>query len=301
MKSLKLALDWIPNPIHSGIFIAYYKGWYEKAGIALEIISPDSHQFQKMPYLMAQAKEVDLAINPSECVILNHENHMENPIVAVAAVLQGFPTAIAKNNASATTNIFQYGAFGIPFEQTIVKELANAALPDGEFSVVNPAKMEIYESLAHGNINITWLFKPIEGVEAEYHGRSYSYFPLEENGIPYGYSPIMMAHPETVAEKENLLKEFIYLTGLGYAFAKENPEETVSILLKYTSTDSFTDPKLLLEMQKATGEYYLDESNQWGPMTSQRWENYVLWLKNHQLVSADKNTEAFFTNRLFNR
>lgn len=300
MKSLKLALDWIPNPIHSGIFIAYNKGWYEKAGITLEIISPDSHQFQKMPYRMAQSKEVDLAINPSECVLINHETGVENPIVAVAAVLQGFPTAIAKNNASATTNIFQYGAFGIPFEQTIVKELANSALPDGEFSVVNPSKMEIYESLAQGNINITWLFKPIEGVEAEYHCRAYSYYPLEENGIPYGYSPILMAHPEIVAEKEAVLKEFMYLTALGYAFAKENPEETVSILLKYTSTDSFTDPKLLLEMQKATGEYYLNESNQWGKMEETRWSNYIGWLEDHGAITKNKiSSSAVFTNRLF--
>lgn len=300
MKTLKLALDWIPNPVHSGIFVAFDKGWYQKSGIVLEIISPDSHQFQKMPFRMAQTKEVDLAINPSECVILNHDSEVDKPIVAVAAVLQGFPTAIVKNNEATNSSVFQYGAFGIPFEKTIVNELVKSALPDGEFSVLNPSKTEIYESLAQGSINITWLFKSIEGVEAEHHGRKYSYFPLEENNIPYGYSPIMMSHPEIIVEKKDVLKEFMYITGLGYAFAKENPEETVSALLKYTTTKSFTDPTLLLKMQLATTDYYLDETYKWGKMTKVRWADYIIWLEKHGAITSNRiSPNSVFTNQFF--
>ena len=47
--------------------------------------------------------------------------------------------------------------------------------------------------LAQGEADATWVFMPWEGVEASRKGVELNAFKLSESGIPYGYSPVVVA------------------------------------------------------------------------------------------------------------
>ncbi|MBT5775675.1 MAG: ABC transporter substrate-binding protein, partial [Dehalococcoidia bacterium] len=40
LQSATLMLDWTPNTNHAGIYVALEQGWYEEAGIDLQIVEP---------------------------------------------------------------------------------------------------------------------------------------------------------------------------------------------------------------------------------------------------------------------
>ena len=44
----------------------------------------------------------------------------------------------------------------------------------------------------------TWVFMGWEGVDAERKGVKLNAFRLADSGIPYGYTPVLVAHPATL-------------------------------------------------------------------------------------------------------
>jgi len=57
--NVKVALDWTPNTIHSGLFLAKETGIYEKHGLQVELLSPGP-DYDKTPARRLQDGEVDL-------------------------------------------------------------------------------------------------------------------------------------------------------------------------------------------------------------------------------------------------
>lgn len=49
-----------------------------------------------------------------------------------------------------------------------------------------------------GEADATWVFMGWEGIEAKRKGVELNAFGLEEFGVPYGYSPLLIAHPDTI-------------------------------------------------------------------------------------------------------
>jgi hypothetical protein len=60
------------------------------------------------------------------------------------------------------------------------------------------AKALSFLGRVQGEADATWVFMGWEGVEAEQRGLPLNVFRLEDFSIPYGYSPVLLAHPNTI-------------------------------------------------------------------------------------------------------
>ena len=72
-------------------------------------------------------------------------------------------------------------------------------------------------SLFKGSVDSTWVFLGWEGIAAELDGLELTNFPLSDAGVPYGYSPVLLAHPDLLStpEKRDQLKTFLAITERG--------------------------------------------------------------------------------------
>ena len=91
---IKIALDWTPNAIHAGLYLALLNGWYKEAGLEVELISPEKDQYEVAPIEKLFRRHVSFAIAPSEMVIRSHQSGYKE-LVAVASMLQGAPSSFA--------------------------------------------------------------------------------------------------------------------------------------------------------------------------------------------------------------
>ncbi len=68
-----------------------------------------------------------------------------------------------------------------------------------------------------GSIDSTWIFVGWEGISAELDALELKNFPLSDAGVPYGYSPVLLAHPDLLStpEKRDDLKKFLAITERG--------------------------------------------------------------------------------------
>jgi hypothetical protein len=51
---------------------------------------------------------------------------------------------------------------------------------------------------SQGEADATWVFMGWEGVEAQVKGVDLNIFKLEDFKVPYGHSPLLVAHPDTI-------------------------------------------------------------------------------------------------------
>jgi len=312
MQTIELALDWTPNTNHTGFYVALAEGYYDNRGLDVSIRSPAEDDYETTPAKQVATGEATLAIAPSESVI-SYQTHPDYPsLQAVAAVCQTDMSAIVTLDDSGLSRPADldgqtYASYDARFEDYIVRQLIRNDGGDGDLDIVTPPKLGIWNTLLDGEADATWVFMPWEGRMAEREGIELNAFYLDEYDVPYGYTPVLVARPDSIDAEADQLTAFLEATAEGYTFAVENPEEAAE-LLKHTANGIDNDELAFLsESQRAIADAYLTADGEWGPMAHERWDDFVEWLAaNEILTTVDGEplaaealpTEALYTNAL---
>lgn len=300
MKKLRLALDWTPNTNHTGFFVAREKGFYKNAGIEIDIQSPLEDDYATTPAKKLELGETDLAIAPTESLISYRTKSDPFSMRAIAAILQEDASAIAVLKNSEVTRPKDldgksYASYGARYEDQIVKQIIKNDGGEGNLNLHYPNKLGIWNTLVDGTYDATWIFTAWEGVEAEQRGIELSTFKLGDYGIPYGYSPVLCASEDRIANDPGILTSFLQATKRGFEFATSRPEQAAEIL-KPELTEHDRQHLDLLKSQTMINDFYVKDGN-WGVMESNVFDPFVDWLKANDLVSDSLDADLLFTNK----
>lgn len=66
--------------------------------------------------------------------------------------------------------------------------------------------------------------------------------PSQDYKVPYGYSPVLAAHPSTLSSSPDMVKAFLAATAKGYAWAAAQPAEAAALLVSAVAKDTATKP-----------------------------------------------------------
>jgi NitT/TauT family transport system substrate-binding protein len=310
MPDLELALDWTPNTNHTGIFVAEAEGYFAEADLDVQIRSPAEDDYAETPAKRVATGKSDLAIAPSESAI-SYYTHPDYPdLTAVAAVCQRDTSAIVTLAESgidrpAELDGTTYASYDARFEDHIVRQLIRNDGGDGDIEILTPPKLGIPNTLLEGTADATWVFLPWEGLLAERDGVELNAFRLDDYGVPYGYTPTLLATPETIASDADRLADALDAIGRGYAFAAENPVSAADLLCRVAEGPQLDDREFVRESQRRIAPAYLTGDGDWGVMARERWADFVDWLvgegilttlDGEQLAFDDVSADALFTN-----
>ncbi|MCZ8169468.1 MAG: ABC transporter substrate-binding protein [Flavobacterium sp.] len=301
METLKIALDWTPNVNHLGFFIAQEKGFYHELGLTVSFLNPQEDDYQITPGKKLELGLADLALAPLETVIsLNNKSNRVDAI-AVYALLQSDLSSITTLASSGINSPRElvgktYASYKARYEDTIVQELVRHDGGQGDFTVSYPEKLGIWNTLLEGKADATWIFDNWEGVEAASRGIALQSFQLAAYGIPYGYSPVLIAKKEQLDANKAVYKKCIAATQKGYAFAQTHPEEATAILKNLVSERDRTHIDLAQTL--AVTAPHFGENGQHGFMEPERVHAFLHWLVNHELEKEVILNQTLFTNEL---
>jgi len=310
MSHIDLALDWTPNTNHTGFYVAREKGYYAEEGVEVAIRSPADDAYETTPANRVATGEATLAIGPSESVISYHTHPEYPPLTAVAAVCQTDRSAIVtladdSIDRPAQLDGRRYASYDARFEDDIVRQLIRNDGGDGDVEIVTPPKLGIWNTVLDGDADATWVFMPWEGLLAERDGVDLTPFYLDEYDVPYGYTPVLLARPDTIADDAERLEGFLTASARGYRFAAENPAEAATILREAATGMDADDPDFLERSQRELAEAYLTADGEWGRMTTERWDRFVTWLADRGILTGvdgapipaeDLPAEELYTN-----
>ena len=311
MASISLALDWTPNTNHSGFYAARSRGYYDDAGLDVEFVSPAADDYETTPAKRVARGESTLAIAPSESVISYHTHPEYASLVAVAAVCQRDTSAIATLAESGIDRPRDldgktYASYDARFEEDIVRQMIRNDGGDGDVEVVTPPKLGILNTLMDGDADATWVFMPWEGLQAGRAGIDLTGFGLAEYNVPYGYTPTVLAHPDTIAERADALSTFLDASARGYREAADDPDGGAHALIEAAAVE-FDDEGFVEESQRRIADAYLTAEGEWGVMDRERWDAFVSWLTHEGILTdldgdpitrGELDVDGLYTTRL---
>ncbi len=295
LTEVTMMLDWVPNTNHTGLFVAAEKGWYEEAGLKVNIIQPGETYAE----LAVDSGQADFGVSYQEAVTFARAEGAG--LVSVAAVIQhntsGF-AARSDDNIKSPKDFAgkSYGSFSSPIEAPMLDLLMSCdggSVDDVEFIDVGFADfLSITES---NQVDFAWIFYGWTGIEAELQGVALDVVMLNEwqDCVPDYYTPTLITNQQMIDEQPEIVKAFVAATTKGYEFAIENPEEAADILLEAAPE---TNAELVKASQKWLANEYQSDATQWGEQKIEIWQHYADWLAENDILAESLDMSGAFTN-----
>ena len=128
MKKLKISLDWTANTNHTGFYVAQQKGFYREMGLDVEILTPDSDNYETTPAKKVELGKADFALCPFESVISYRTKKKPFDAVALATIFQEDVSAIATltdKNIQSPKDLdgLIYASYKARYEDEIVRQM----------------------------------------------------------------------------------------------------------------------------------------------------------------------------------
>lgn len=215
--------------------------------------------------------------------------------VAIAGVLADDTSCIITKKSSGIDTLSKldgkrYASYVGRFEMAIIRQMIIDAGGKGDLIEVNPPKLDCFEKVLNDEADSTWIFLGWEGITASQNGIELNEFSVTKSGVPYGYSPLLLASPKFL-EDPKTVGDYLSVTARGYEFAISNPKEASAILFNAANHETLeklggVDFVTKATTYLATGNHYIDPKiGKWGYMEPTRWENFINWLSENQLVT----------------
>ena len=310
---IKFALDWSPNTLHAGYFVAEAEGYFKDDLLDVEFISPEDDGYARTPAKKLAEKEVHVAVAPSESVISFNTLPEAVPLVAIAAVLQKDASAIVTRSDSGIERPAQldgkiFASYHARLEDDIVRQMVKNDGGKGDFQVTNPDKLEMWRTVAEGSADATWVFLPWEGPKAKYEQNvTFNAFRMADYHVPYGYSPLLVTHQDFIEEERDTLQMFVRAVEKGWRYAYKYPDRAAEILYKHISHPDLQNLPMLEESMTMLRPYILDDGS-WGFMDGSHWLGFVEWMIERQILkdiqgvpmnAGQIDTSMLYTNDFF--
>jgi len=282
------------------IFCGTKKRLYEEEGLEVHLLDPQEDNYTVTPAKKVELGQADMALCPFESSISYQTKKSPFDAVALAALFQEDLSAIVvlgDSNIERPSHLDgrSYASYKARYEDEIVRQMIRNDGGKGEFNLAYPEKLGIWDTLLNKKYDSTWIFTNWEGVQAQQRNVLLRSFKLGDYGIPYGYSPIIMASKKAVAMKNETYSAFMRATKRGFLHALNNPREAVAILAPLVSkTDKDID--LLKSQDESAGAY--GSEKQWGKMEKGRVNEFLEWLKKTRLETAKLSYEDLVYDQL---
>ena len=295
LTKVSIVLDWTPNTTPTGLYVAQKMGYYEEAGLEVEILpAPEGGSSA-----LVAAGGADFGIDAQDTLAPAFVGEDALPVTAVAALIQHNTSGIislASDNIQSPKDLEgkTYATWENPVEQAVIKSLMEA--DGGDFSKLNlvPSTVSDVITALNTNIDTVWIFYAWDGVATELKGYDTNFMDFAKLNTTFDYyTPIIIANNDFLAENPDTAKAFLAATAKGYEYAIENPDAAADILLEAAPE---LDPEIVKASQEWLADQYIADAEKWGYIDPARWDGFYTWLTENNLVDGELPAGTGYSN-----
>jgi NitT/TauT family transport system substrate-binding protein len=290
LQSVKLQLNWFPEAEHGCFYAAKELGYFEEAGLDVEIIPGGKTTVLAQELSLGR---VQFAIGNADDVLVAAAQ--DAPLVAVMASMQHTPRCIM---VRADTGIKTFDALK---DVTLMLDRSQAYVP-------------YLKSLGYlgETVKIVPYFGSIAPLASEknYGCQGYSFsepFLAKQQGIDVnvmsvrdiGFDPycsLLVTNRDTIAQNPELVRKFVAASKRGLQAYMSQPDQTNKAILAKNSEGMTIEA--LDYGAAAVGELCKsDDGTALGAMSKERWETFIGQLEKVEFIAKGKlKAENVFTN-----
>lgn len=303
-EKLSVALDWTPNTNHVGLYVAQSQGWFEDAGLDVDIL----------PYTDTSSGTL-VAAGVAEFGILSavgfHSQRATGAdMTAVLAVVQHETGRVVFNGERddiqrpADLDGKIYAGFGSAWENALISTIIRNDGGEGVFDTVTLGT-SAYEALANGSVDFTLEVSTWEGVNSVLLNRPQRAFRYADYGVPDQHTTFLGGNGTWLAQNPDTARAFVQAAQRGYDFAANNPQEAAEMLIAETS-GMLTNPDLVRASMEAlvNGGYLQDPGEPVGLIDATMFANIAGFLfeagimrgEDGRPLDAMPDVSSWFTN-----
>lgn len=294
LKQVTVILDYVPNTNHTGMYVALEKGYYEAEGLDVDIIEPTDGATAT---LVAQGKGT-FGVSYQEDVTIALTARDPLPIKAIAALVQhntsGF-VSLADSGIESPEDFAgkTYAGWGGPGESAVLEACMTQKGVD--FSSLNMVISDGsgFEALGK-SCDVMWFFEGWDCIMAASNGYELNYMPCRnlDERLDY-YTPVLIAGNQVLEEDPEMVSAFLRATEKGYQDAIQSAVSAAEIL--YTYAPEY-DLEFLKLSQAYLSEKYMEDTEVWGQMKEEVWENYTAFLQEYGVIEETIPASDCYTN-----
>lgn len=297
-EKITIVLDWTPNTNHTGIFVAEANGYFEEAGMTVEIVQPPEGGAEA---LVASGKaQFGVSFQDTVAPALSGDNPI--PVTAVAAIIQHNTSGIIsrKGEGMHTPKGLEgkkYATWDLDVEKETIRDVMKA--DGGNFDLVELIPSTVTDevsALKSGSVDAIWIFYAWAGIACETAGLETDYFEFADiNPVFDYYTPVIIGNNAWLSENPDSAKAFIEALSKGYTYAVENPEDAADILMD-AAPELKSNSELVYASQEYLASEYIADASKWGEFDPERWAAFYNWLNENNLLEEKINPDFGFTN-----
>jgi NitT/TauT family transport system substrate-binding protein len=262
-------LAWLPNAATAGEIVALRNGYFEEAGLDVTLLpgGPGANPIQE---LLSGTAEVSLGYAPQ--IMYAAERGL--PVTSFAASFQKAPLSFVSLGESNITSVSDWTGKRVGAAQSAIPQI-KAVLHHNNmaFEDITFVQAQV-PALLQGQVDVvaTWPTNVAQNKPIIDHPGGSNDQAIWDNGLQF-QSNYYIARKETIANAPDQLAAFLEAVDRGWAFAVDNPEETVEILVSYAP--ALEADKELASLQVIVDSYiYSDETaaHGFGHISTDRWQ-----------------------------
>lgn len=293
LTPVSFVLDWTPNTNHTGIYVAQELGYFEEQGLDVEIMLPGEVGTNQL----IASGSADIGVSYQEGLTQARAEGL--PIVSIAAILQhntaGYASPVGKDITSPKDfEGKKFGAYGSDLEYAMMKTIMEQNGADiDKVDFITTGDSDFFVAVKR-DVDFSLVFQAWTGIEAELRDEPLNMVYLVEfsDDLDF-YTPIIATSEDMIENNPETVRAFVHAAVKGYEYAIENPAEAADLLIK---AEPDIDPELVKSSQEWISPHYQDDADRWGVQELSRWENFLNFMLENEIIDEQLDIEKAFTN-----
>ena len=297
-EPITVVLDWTPNTNHTGIFVAQTKGYFEEAGLQVEVVQPPE---DGAVALVASGK-AQFGVSFQDSLAPAFVGDAPMPVTAVAAVIQHNTSGIISRAGEGMDTPKglegkKYATWDLDVEKATIRDVMEADGGDFEQVELIPSTVtDEVSALQSGSVDAIWVYYGWAGMACQVAGLATDYFAFADIDPVFDYyTPVIIGGNDWLEAYPETAKAFLAALAKGYTYAAQQPKEAADILMD-AAPELKTNEELVYASQEYLAGEYIADAARWGEFDGERWAGFFNWLNENQLLEEKIDPGFGFTN-----
>jgi putative hydroxymethylpyrimidine transport system substrate-binding protein len=224
-----LLLDFTPNGVHAGIYLATSRGYDDAEGVQLTVRAPSA---STDALRLLQGGRADMAILDIHDLGLARQESAD--IVGVMALVQRPLAAVLAQPEIERPGDLEgrrAGVTGLPSDDAVLRSVVAGDGGDPETVRMTTIGFEAVKALLAGRVAGATAFWNVEGVALRAERPDAQEFRVDDFGAPAYPELVLCVTREALEEKRSLIAATIRALQRGYSQAQADPESAVTALV----------------------------------------------------------------------
>jgi putative hydroxymethylpyrimidine transport system substrate-binding protein len=229
-EDASLLLDFTPNAVHAGIYLATERDYDEAEGVTLDVRAPGA---STDALRLLQGGRVDMAILDIHDLALARERRRD--IVGVMALLQRpLASVLAEPQVRRPRDLDgrRAGVSGLPSDMAVLRSVVAGDGGDPDSVKTTTIGFEAVKALLARRVDAATAFWNVEGVALKARRPGIREFRVDDYGAPPYPELVLCVTRQTLDAKRPVVRATIRALRRGYDETENDPESAVSALVE---------------------------------------------------------------------